>query len=110
MKMTTTPNDIDRENALLQQQLAEAHLANQELSRHLEEFERNRPVRPKKKSSQRTQTVVTETATVQTEAQARTGPVTRQAARAAGETQTQSTNVSAPQRPMQPPSPIRAPP
>ena len=81
------PNDVDRENALLRQQLDEALRANQELS-------------------QGTEPAVTKTSTVQTESQARTSPVTRQAARAAGETQTQASEVPTPQGIRQPPSSI----
>lgn len=84
------PTDAERELELMRQQLAEALSANQELSCRLEESQRNLLGRPKKKSSRRTHADVTETATVQIEDQARTGPVTRQAARAAGETQTQA--------------------
>ena len=97
------PTAAEREVELLKQQLAEAYHAKDKLAHQLAESERIPPGRPrKKKSSQRTQTAVTETTTIQTEAQARTI--------AAGETQTQATNVPAPQGPRQPPSPIRAPP
>lgn len=82
------PNTTEEEVEILKQRLAESDRANLELTRLLEESQRNQPGRPKKKSSRKAQTVVTETATVQTEAQTRIGPVTRQAARAAGETQT----------------------
>ena len=46
------PTDAEREMELLRQQLAEALSANQELSRRLEEFQRNPPGRPKKKNPQ----------------------------------------------------------
>ena len=48
------PTDAEREMELLRQQLAEALSANQELSRRLEESQRNPPGRPKKKSSRKT--------------------------------------------------------
>ena len=66
------PTAVKIEVELLRQQLAEAHRANDELSRQLEESERNRPGKPKKKSTRRTQTAATEIEIVQTEAQART--------------------------------------
>lgn len=73
----------------MRQRLAEYDRDKQELARLLEESQKNHPGRMKnKKSSRKTQTTVTETATVQTEGQARTGPVTRQAARVVGEMKT----------------------
>lgn len=104
------PPIVEEENEILRQRLAESNRANEELARLLEESQRGQPRRPKKKYSRRTQAALTETATVQSEAQARTGPVTRQAARASGGTQTQTANVLVPQGPMKPPSHIQAPP
>ena len=104
----------EEEVEILRQRLAEADRANLELARQLKESQRNQPGKPKKKkSTKRTQTVVTETATVRTEAQTCTSPLTRLAARATSDTQTQVANVQVPdQTPSpicHPPSPIRHP-
>lgn len=105
------PLTAEEEVEILRKKLAESNHVALELTRQLEEAHKAQPGRPKnKKSTRRTQTVVTDTATVQTEAQTCTGPVTCQAARAAGDTQTQAANVQVPQGPRQPPSPIRHPP
>ena len=60
---------MEREVELLKQQLSEPYRANDELAHQLPESERNALRRPKKKkSTRRTQTAVTEMATVQIEA------------------------------------------
>ena len=80
------PMIAEEEVALLRQQLAESDRVALELTHHLDESKRNQAGKSKKKKSTRmTQTEVIDTATVQTDAQTRTGPMTRQAARASGD-------------------------
>ena len=82
--------------------MAEKDRVNLELARQLEEAWKTLAGKPKKKkslSTWRNETEVTETATVRPEAQTRTSPLTRQAARAAGDTRTQATSAQVPQEP-----------
>ena len=108
----TTEADLEIER--LKRLLAKKDQVNQDLTHQLAGAKKKQAGRPKKKKSQstrRNETEVTETATVYTEAQTRTGPMTRQqAARAAGDTRNQATSAQVPQGPRQPPSPIRHPP
>lgn len=67
-----------------------------EKDRQLNEARKTQASKMKKKKSQSTrrkETEVTETSIVQTEAQTRTGPLTRQAARVAGDMLTQATGA-----------------
>ena len=108
----TTEAELEIER--LRRLLAKKDQDNQNLTRQLAEANKKQAGRPRKKKSQstrRNETEVTETATVHTEAQTRTGPMTRQqAARAADGTRNQATSAQVPQGPRQPPSPIRHPP
>ena len=88
------PTAVDLEIERLKQLLAEK-------DRQLDEAWKTQAGKPKKKSqsTRRNETEVTKTATVQTEAQTCTGPLMRQAARAAGDTLTQATSVQVPREP-----------
>ena len=81
----------------LRPQIGENDRIIMELTRQLEEAKKTKASKLKKKkksqSTRRAEIEVTEPATVRIEAQTRTGPMTRQAASAADETQTHATGV-----------------
>ena len=85
------------EVAMLRQQLDEALRANEALTRQAQEAQQNPPGKSKKKASKRKTPTNFGATMIQVEPRPQSGPVTRQAARAATETQPQIPELLAPQ-------------